>query len=166
MTDKREGILESILLIPFSRLQYYGGNQLHQLMLTGLDVLAGGLIALVIGVEFQIHVQGLCVGILQFFFTLYGLAFLVSLLMISFRDTFFIQNTVIPIILMTGGYIFPVEVLPFPLRIVSFLISVHKGVYLIRDSMLNGGYRDLDWSWSVSFVPGLIFMVIGIILLR
>ena len=165
MTERREGTLEAVLIIPFSRWQYYGGNQLHQLTLTGMDVLLAVLLASILGVEFQSNFLGTVMALIQLFITLYGLALLISLLMISLKDTFFIQNTIIPIILLTGGYLFPVEVLPPYLRIFSEIIPVYKGVYMVRASVLQGQSVGLDWYYLQSLIPGVIFLFTGFLLL-
>ncbi len=165
MTERREGTLESVLIIPFPRWQYYGGNQLHQLFLSGMDVLLAVLLAISLGVGFQFNLVGTGMALFQLFLTLYGLALLISLLMISLKDTFVIQNTIIPIILLIGGYLFPVEVLPGYLRIFSEIIPVYKGVYMVRASVLQGQAAGLDWYYLQSLIPGTIFLVTGFLLL-
>jgi ABC-2 type transport system permease protein len=165
MTERREGTLEAVLLIPFSRWKYYGGNQLHQLMLTGLDFVLAVLLASLLGVRFQYNFPGVCAALIQLFLTLYGLALLISLLMISLKDTFFIQNTIIPIILLIGGFLFPVEVLPVPFRILSEIIPVYKGVHMVRESVLLGKSVPLDMVYFYSLIPGVLFLILGFILL-
>jgi len=53
MTERREGTLEAVLIIPFSRFQYYSGNQLHQLLLTFLDAILAIILAAILGVSFN-----------------------------------------------------------------------------------------------------------------
>ncbi|MBI9103080.1 MAG: ABC transporter permease [Spirochaetales bacterium] len=161
MTERREGTLDSILMIPFSRWQYYGGNQLNQIILTSLDIILACVLSLILGVQFDLNAAGLAAGFFQFFITLYGLALLLSLLMISLKDTFFIQNTIIPIILLIGGYIFPIEVLPGFLRFLSEIVPIHYGVFLIRSAVLEGG-GVVGWApYLKSLIPGLIFLCMG-----
>lgn len=165
MTERREGTLEAVLIIPFARWKYYGGNQLHQLMLTGLDILLAFFLASVLGVRFNCNVSGLLASLVPLFITLYGLALLISLLMIALKDTFFIQNTIIPIVLLIGGFLFPVEVLPVPLRILSEIIPVYKGVYMVRNSTLLGESVPFDLMYLQSLIPGIVFLVLGFLLL-
>ena len=105
MAERREGTLEAVLIISFSRLSYYFGNQLHQLMLSVLDALMAIVISVMIGVTFKVSSVMLLAYMFQPFITLYGLATLISLLMISLKDTYFIQNTIIPIVLLLGGFL-------------------------------------------------------------
>ena len=165
MTERREGTLESILLIPFSRLQYYCGNQLFQLSLTFLDIVIAIAVALMLDVSFQINHISVIAGFIQILTTLFGIALLTSLLMISLRDTFFIQNTIIPIILMIGGYIFPITVLPKPLRLLSEIIPLYKGVNLVRSGVLENFVFIPNKTYLFSLFPGFIAILLGFILL-
>jgi len=165
MTERREGTLESVLLAPFLRWQYYGGNQLHQLFLSGIDLLLASILGMFLKVHFHIHLIGLLLSLIQFFITLYGLALLISLLMIILRDTYFIQNTIMPLVLLTGGYLFPPQVLPSPLQLISFLIPVHYGTSGVRESVLSGTASFLNKDFTYSFLPGLIMLAAGYCLL-
>ena len=165
MTERREGTLEAVLIIPFSRWVYYGGNQLYQLILTAFDTLLAIVLASVLGINFHVNLLNTAASLFQLFITLYGLALLVSLLMISLRDTFFIQNTIIPIVLLTGGYLFPVEALPVPLKVFARFVPVHKGVYGIREAVLQGIPFVPDPEYFISLVPGFVFLAAGFLLL-
>lgn len=142
MTERREGTLEAVLMIPFARWKYYGGNQLHQLILTSLDAVLALILALILGVRFHFNILNIALGLVQLFTTLYGIALLVSLLMITLKDTFFIQNTIIPLILIIGGYLFPVSVLPAPLAMAAKAVPLHRGVEMVREGVLRG-YRSI-----------------------
>lgn len=165
MTERREGTLESVLIIPFKRWKYYGGNQLHQLTVSFIDIIIALSIGLLLGVKIDINIITLIIGVLLFFISLYGLAMIVSLLMIYFKDTFFIQNTLIPIILIIGGYLFSVDVLPLPLKILSDLLPIHIAVDLIRKGTLLGYRTSLNPHLIIYFIPGLILLTTGFLLL-
>lgn len=165
MTERREGTLESVLMAPFPRWQYLSGCQLHQLMLTAFDVLIAVLLAGVLGIRFEVNIIYTIAAMLQLLITLYGLALLISLLMISWKDTFFIQNTIIPIILLIGGYLFPVNVLPVPLRFLAEIIPVYKGVSMVREAVLLNAVLPSVSVYLYSLVPGIVFLVSGYILL-
>lgn len=157
MTERREGTLETLLIIPFKRWKYFGGTQLHQLMLTGLDVIFAWLIALLLGVTFKLNLPTLICGFLLLFLTLYGLALIISLIMIALRDTYFIQNSIIPLVLILGGYLFPVESLPPPLLFLTRLLPIHRAVHWIRAGIL--------WGESLEYTPGLLkYYISGLLL--
>jgi len=134
-------------------------------MLTGLDILMALFLAIPLGVEFHFNAASFLLAFIQFFTSLYGLALLMSLLMISLRDTFFIQNTIIPLVLLTGGYLFPVDVLPLPLRVLAELIPVHRGVEMFREAVLLGRTIPFDRLYLLSLVPGIILLLAGYLLL-
>lgn len=165
MTERREGTLEAVLLIPFPRWQYYGGNQLHQFMLTALDVLLALILSIVLGVSLHFNLPMILAGAVQLYITLYGLALIISLVMIILKDTFFIQNTIIPIILIVGGYLFPIHVLPGPLRILAGLLSIYRGVTMVRDGVLSGKEFQFTSSYLISLIPGILLLAVGFLLL-
>lgn len=165
MTERREGTLESVLIIPFKRWQYYGGSQLHQFILTGLDLILAIILATTIGVKFNINFPSLLIGVIQFLTTLYGIALITCIAMIYFKDTFFIQNTLLPIVLIIGGYLFPVESLPSPLLTISKVLPINSGIDLIRKGTLLGLPPQINKELILSFAPGLILLIIGYILL-
>jgi len=104
-------------------------------------------------------------GFVLLFTTLYGFALLISLVMISLKDTFFIQNTIIPIILITGGFLFPIHVLPLPLKIFAQLLPIHKAVQMIRDGVLNGKTFYLNTDYLFLLIPGALLLITGFLLL-
>lgn len=165
MTERREGTLEAVLLIPFKRWKYYGGNQLHQLLVSLLDISLALIIGNILGVELDLNITTLLTGIILFLISLYGLSMIVSLLMIYFKDTFFIQNTIIPIVLIIGGYLFSVDVLPIPLKILSDILPIHVAVDLIRKGTLSGTEISFNLSILKRFLPGLILYIAGYLLL-
>lgn len=165
MTERREGTLESVLIIPFKRWQYYGGSQLHQFILTGLDAVLAIILASFLGVRFNLNLFSFILGSTQFLITLYGIALITCLIMIYFKDTFFIQNTLLPIILIIGGFLFPVDNLPAPLFTISKFLPISKGLDLIRQGTLLGRYPQLNLELLISFIPGVTLLITGYSLL-
>lgn len=165
MTERREGTLESVLLIPFQRWKYYSGNQLHQLMVSSLDLILALIIGTMLGVKLNLNITTVTVGLLLFFSSLYGLAMIISLVMIYFKDTFFIQNTLIPIVLVIGGYLFPIDVLPIPLKVLSDLLPIHIALDYIRQGTLSGTDLTITLSTVRYFIPGLVLYICGYLLL-
>lgn len=161
MTERREGTLESVLMIPFQRWQYYGGNQLHQLLLSGVDLIIALAIGAILGIEFNLKIHTTLLGLAQFFTTLYGLALITSIFMILFKDTFFIQNTLLPIVLISGGFIFPIENLPEFLKVLTNIIPIHWGVDLVRKGTLLGLPYEPAIGVIKMFIPGGAMLIIG-----
>ncbi|MEW6229248.1 MAG: ABC transporter permease [Bacillota bacterium] len=131
MTERREGTLEAVLLAPFSRLRYYAGSLLAQLLLVMVDLAALLALGRLLGVTFSFHLIPFGLGLVLLFLTLLGIAVLVSLVMLYLRDTFFVQNTALPLLLLLGGYIFPIAYLPAPLEALARGLPLGLAVDLV-----------------------------------
>ncbi len=165
MTERREGTLECILIIPFQRCKYYMGNQLHQLSLSLIDFLIAAVISALAGIAYKVNLFTVVLGLLQILFTLHGLALVTSILMITFRDTFIIQNTLLPLMLLCGGYLFTVESLPHPLFLFSRFIPVNYGVNLVRTGLFNGYSMSSFIEYLLNLIPAIILITAGYLLL-
>ncbi len=146
MTERREGTLEAILLAPFARPYYYAGSLLAQLILVSVDLAALLLLGRLLGVTFSFHPLPFALGLALLFLTLLGIAALVSLAMLYLRDTFFVQNTLLPLLLLLGGYIFPVAYLPAPLESLARGLPLSLAVDLVRHGLLVPAPGMLDWA--------------------
>ncbi len=165
MTERREGTLECILIIPFKRQQYYIGNQLHQLSLSIIDFMIASVISAFAGIGYNVNICTVLLGLLQILFTLHGLALITSILMITFRDTFIIQNTLLPLMLLSGGYLFTVESLPPPLLLFSRLIPVNYGVKLVRTGLFTAYSMGSFSEYLINLLPAIILITAGYLLL-
>jgi len=165
MTERREGTLEAVLIAPFPRWQYYGGNQLHQLMLTGMDIAIAAGLSLPLGIEYRFSLLPLIGGTILLFATLYGLALLTSLAMILLKDTFFIQNTLLPLLLILGGYLFPLNVLPPFLRLPGEWLPLQLGVELLRHGCLGAEAAVSAPLYALALLKSVAFLAAGFLLL-
>lgn len=163
MTERREGTLEAVLLAPFFRLKYYFGSLLAQMILVSIDFSALLLVSLLLGVRLKLNLYLLCMGLTLLFLTLLGISVLVSLAMISLRDTFFIQNTLLPLFLLTGGYLFPPNYLPVPLQFIANCLPLNFSVNLIRNGLLISSASQINMVQYLGYLcEALIFTIIGI----
>lgn len=166
MTELRLGTLEACLLAPYPRLSYYAGTQLAQLISTGIDLGIGLLIALLLRIRLSLDILCLFSGFLLLQCFLFGISVLTALLMIRLRDTFFIQNTILPLLIILGGYLFPIEVLPAPLRCIAEFLPLSRAVALIRAGALAGvGPASFDGEFVVALVFSLGMAILGVRLL-
>ncbi|MCG8569058.1 MAG: ABC transporter permease [Spirochaetes bacterium] len=144
MTERRAGTLEAILLCPHTRWQYYVGTQLTQLFLTAIDILIILNFAMILKIPFHIDFSLIIPGFFLLWLTLFGISLLTSLLMIYLKDTFFIQNTILPILLLIGGYLFPIEFLPIWLSTMAKWLSLPQAIIWIKQGFLQGNLYSLD----------------------
>jgi ABC-2 type transport system permease protein len=136
MTELREGTIEAVFIAPFQRWRYYSGSQLAQMFLTAFDTFLCIVFAMFLRIQIQIHLPTLLIGLILLYLTMFGISCFTSLLMIYLRDTFFIQNTIFPLLILFGGYLFPVQMLPVE-RVLQWF-PLQRAVTLIRSSLLLG----------------------------
>lgn len=139
ITELREGTLESLMLAPFRRGEYFIGNMLVQTVTTSLEVA----VSLIIGFFFGLRLDHINLGsfIVLFVIGLYaffGVSMLLGCIMLYTRDTYISQNTLFAFLFLVCGITFPTEYLPQFLRVISRLIPVTDITQLIRGSVLNG----------------------------
>lgn len=139
ITELREGTLESLMLAPFQRTEYFIGNMLVQTVTTSLEMLILLLIAIPFGADFShCNLAGLLVAVLISLYSFFGLSMVLGCIMLYTRDTYISQNTLFALLFLVCGITFPPQYLPAGLRILSELIPITKAVTLIRNCALRG----------------------------
>jgi ABC-2 type transport system permease protein len=137
--ERRTGTIESLFLAPIPLTAYLVGVMVQQAVLTTIDFL----VILVIGVSFGANLAGvnwlglivtLIVGHIGFF----GMAVILSAVMLYLRDTYVTQNTVIALLYLISGVLFPIQYLPGWVQPVSSIIPLTQALILARRSALLG----------------------------
>ncbi len=136
MTELRQGTIESVFLAPFPRWQFYLGAHGAQILLTSFDLFLAFAIGGIMGIRFEFSPYMLILGFALLYLSLFGISVLTSLLMIHLKDTYLIQNSIFPILIMGGGFLFPLEFLPDWLEKIFFLLPLHRAVHLVRIGLL------------------------------
>ena len=88
ITELREGTLESLMIAPFKRGEYFIGNMLHQTKTTTLEILVSVIIAIPFGLSFK-HMN-IGAFIIIFIVALYGffaMSMVLGSVMLYTRDT-------------------------------------------------------------------------------
>ncbi len=139
ITELREGTLESLMLAPFRRVQYFLGNMLQQTVTTSGEVAVMLLVCLPFGVRFS-GFNGLAalIGLALALVSYFSLSLLLAALMLYTRDTYISQNTLFAILFLICGVTFPVQYLPGPVQWLSQGIPVTISLDIIRNSTLGG----------------------------
>lgn len=139
ITELREGTIESIMVAPFSRVQYFCGNMLEQTITTSLEIIVTVLIGLLFGVNFShINIASFLLSFIISLFAFFSLSMVLAAVMLYFRDTYISQNTLFLIIFLLCGVTFPVKYLPVPVQYISRLIPVTASFQVIRNSTISG----------------------------
>ncbi|OPJ63098.1 ABC transporter permease [Clostridium oryzae] len=139
ITELREGTLESIMVAPFNRIQYFVGNMLQQTITTTIEIIITIIIGMFFGLRFS-HFNGISfiVAAVISLFSFFSISMLLACVMLYFRDTYISQNTLFTLIFLLCGVTFPLQYLPSVLQIISKLIPVTDAITLIRGSALSG----------------------------
>ncbi len=139
ITELREGTLESLMLAPFRRVEYFLGNMLVQTVTTTLEVLLSLLVALPFGVSFtHFNLSGFLAAAMAALYSFFGLSMLLGCIMLYTRDTYISQNTLFAFLFLVCGITFPTQYLPLWLRGIADFIPITGTVALIRNSALLG----------------------------
>ncbi|WP_312699456.1 ABC transporter permease [Sedimentibacter sp.] len=168
ITELREGTLESLMLAPFRRAEYFLGHMLVQTLTTSMEIV----VSLIIAIPFGINLSHADVGafLIAFIISLYaffGVSMVLGVIMLYTRDTYISQNTLFAFLFLVCGISFPVQYLPSWLRAVAGVIPVTEAVTLIRNTLLSGsGIVEQMSSVRHILLLGTVYVVIGFMQMR
>lgn len=139
ITELREGTLESLMLAPFRRVQYFLGNMLQQTVTTSGEAAVMLLVCLPFGVSFSCFngpaaLIGLALSLVSYF----SISLILASVMLYTRDTYISQNTLFAVLFLICGVAFPVQYLPEPVQWLAQGIPVTVSLDIIRNSTLRG----------------------------
>jgi ABC-2 type transport system permease protein len=168
ITEMREGTLDSLLISPVNYMGYLSGNMLEQTMITSGELLAAMIITLPFGLRFSnINLASTLLCIAITLISLFGMAIILSGIMIYFKDTYLSQNTVFSVIYLTTGVLFPIQYLPKWVQTISSCIPVTYSLRILRSSVLTG--LDIT-SQSRDFISlaviSIIYFAVGVLLIN
>lgn len=139
ITELREGTLESLMLAPFRRVQYFLGNMLQQTVTTSGEIVVMLLVCLPFGVRFS-GFNGLAalIGLLLSLASYFSLSLILASVMLYTRDTYISQNTLFAVLFLICGVTFPIQYLPLPVQYLAQGIPVTISLDIMRNSTLRG----------------------------
>ncbi|MDF2484194.1 MAG: ABC-type polysaccharide/polyol phosphate export system, permease component [Herbinix sp.] len=168
ITELREGTLESLMLAPFRRVEYFLGNMLVQTLTTTMEVMISVLVAIPFGISFQyIHIGSFLLAIVVALYSFFGISMVLGCVMLFTRDTYISQNTLFAFVFLVCGITFPSEYLPAWLRTIADFIPITGVVTLIRNSVLLGkGISEQSTIWINTLLISTVYVLIGFILMQ
>ncbi len=168
ISELREGTLQSLLLAPFRRAEYFAGNMLVQTVTSSIE--AG--VSLIVGFMFGLrissfHLPSFLLVVLVGLYSFFGLSMVLGCVMLYTRDTYISQNTLFVFMMLVCGVSFPVEFLPWGLRVFSYAIPLTGVNQMLRGVLLSGEkvpdfYQTLLWVFGV----GSVYIALGFALMR
>jgi ABC-2 type transport system permease protein len=168
ITELREGTLESIMLAPFKRVQYFVGNMLQQTITTSLEIMVTILIAIPFGVNFsKANLLSFILAFLVSMFAYFSLSLILGVVMLYSRDTYISQNTLFLLLFILCGVNFPIDYLPLSLQYLSKLIPVTDSFELIRNSLILGkGINEQLGQILYLMVLSIVYCIVGFTLIK
>ncbi len=168
ITELREGTLESLMLAPFHRLEYFLGNMLVQTVTTTLEVLVCLIVAIPFGVEFShFNPVGFLFAAVLALYSFFGISMVLGCVMLYTRDTYLSQNTLFALIFLVCGITFPTQYLPGWLRVFASGIPITQAVNMIRGSVLmDWGINELVTEALSVFLISSIYVAVGFLLMK
>ncbi|MBB6217475.1 ABC-2 type transport system permease protein [Anaerosolibacter carboniphilus] len=139
ITELREGTLESVMIAPFRRVQYFLGNMLQQVITTSGEVLIMVLFSIPFGLKFSnFNALSFVFSFVLVLFAFFSISMILACIMLHFRDTYISQNTLFALLFLLCGITFPYQYLPKSIQWISKIIPVTDAVTLIRSAVLLG----------------------------
>lgn len=108
ITELREGTLESLMLAPFRRGEYFVGNMINQTLTTTVEIIISVIISIPFGLTLKnMNIISFLVSFLVALYGFFALAMVLGSVMLYTRDTYISQNTLFTAMLLVCGITFP-----------------------------------------------------------
>lgn len=168
ITELRTGTLESIMIAPFNRMQYFVGSMLQQVITTSGEIVIAILVSIPFGLRFpNFNAISFIVVFIISLFSFFSLSMVLACIMLYFRDTYISQNTLFLALFLLCGITYPIEYLPRLVRIISGFIPITGAVNLIRGSSLLGlGIRQQMGTIIYVFILSTVYCILGFKLMK
>jgi ABC-2 type transport system permease protein len=168
ITELREGTLESIMIAPFNRVQYFCGNMLQQTITTSGEIIVTILIGIPFGLKFSgMNITSFLLAFVVSLFAYFSLSMVLAAVMLYFRDTYISQNTLFLLIFLLCGVTFPIKYFPVFVQYISKLIPVTTSLELIRNSTISGmGIMEQSSLFIYVIMLSAIYCVAGFMMLK
>ncbi|WP_069873012.1 ABC transporter permease [Fusibacter sp. 3D3] len=163
VTELRQGTLESLMLAPFSRLGYFIGNMLQQMITSLGEVFLSMIFCFIFGLSLSsINGVTFVVSLVITLYAYFGLSLCLGAVMLYTRDTYISQNTLFLFIFLVSGVIFPVEYLPQSLNIIGACLPVRDSIFALRAAVMNGvSIESLYTTYVRLFLLGTGYFIVG-----
>lgn len=168
ITELREGTIESLMLAPFRRIQYFVGNMLEQTITTSGEIVVIILVSLPFGVKFSnVNPLSTVLAFAVSMFAYFSLSLMLANVMLYFRDTYISQNTLFALLFLICGVTFPIQYLPGWVQHISRIMPVTPSLELIRNSTILGmGVAEQAGNFAYVIILSSIYCFIGFKLLK
>ncbi|WP_287713467.1 ABC transporter permease [Blautia sp.] len=164
----REGTLDTFLLSPASRFGYFIGTYFEQLIRSLFEFSVLFITGILLGARFNLNDIFILLTVLVFIsLCCFSMSILLASIMVFTRDTYLTQNTIITLIGLFSGILFPIELMPEQFQLISYMIPITYGLKLFRnciiaqETLLNNLVLLL-----LMFFTSIIYLISGFIILK
>jgi len=152
ITELREGTIQSLVISPYNFFSYHVGILLEQMWRLIIEIVIAVIVGQIFGADLvAIPLLTWVVGLGLVTLSSFAIGLLLSNVMLFFRDTFIVQNTVFSIILLFCGITFPIEYFPEFLQNVSYWIPITGSLHIFRD-LITSPYVTNDIGYQLGCV--------------
>ena len=168
ITEIKTGTLDSIMITNMSTINYFLGNMLEHLLTISFEMIVALIVCIPFGVILNnINILSTIIYSFVSIIGVFGLVIIICGIMVYFKDTFIIQNTIFVLISLLCGLNFPIEYLPNCIQNISKIIPITYSLKLLRSSILNGDNIQLHLNeFIILMVLSLLYCFIGIFIVN
>lgn len=168
ITERREGTLDSLLLAPAQRLEYFVGIGIQWTLTTLCETLVMLLVAWPFGLNLShVNLLTLLMTLPVAFIGLFGMSAVLGAIMLATGDTYISQNTLFAAMTLLCGFLFPASYLPAPLQWLGDALPVSGALRLLRAATLSGITPVAALPETVIYILlGLAYSVAGLLLMH
>lgn len=163
MIEMREGTISAILITPTPKLIFLLGSGIEQMERSILEIVTifGSCFLFNIQVP-MISMHETIILLISLFLSLYSMGVMLAFIMLLFRDTYIIQNTLFLFLNILCGISFPVQYLPENIRHISELIPLTHALQFFRNIMyLDFSILNCEKIILKLYFTSLIFLLLG-----
>ncbi len=168
--EQFNGTLEPLFLAPVSRVSILLGGALFNMIQTTISAcILLGLSMLIFGASYSATViLPVLVVLFLMLLALSGFGFLLAGLIIVFKDPSVLTQLVSTAVFTITPVSYPVDVLPRPVRILSYLMPATLALVIIRELAIRGSADMSEYLWGIAGLMGLLvlFWAIGLLAFR
>jgi ABC-2 type transport system permease protein len=158
ITERREGTLESLLLAPARRLEYFAGVGIQWTLNSLGETLVMLLVAWPFGLSLShINLLTLLMALPVALIGLFGMSAVLGAVMLATGDTYISQNTLFAAMTLLCGFLFPASYLPLPLQWLGDALPASGALRLLRGATLNG------MTPATALPETLIYLLLGVL---
>lgn len=164
----REGTLDTFLLSPASRIGYFIGTYCEQFFRSIFEFIIIILTGFLFGAKIPIDKLPLLIFLLiTVSLSCFSLAILISSIMVFTRDTYLTQNTIITVIGLVSGVLFPIQILPLYLQFIGFMLPITYGLIIFRNCIIAGEPLAHNmFSLLIMFILSVLYLIIGYVFFK